>query len=48
MCPLGAFAFYMHFNHDVVNLTQLAEIDWALNSTWRQVSSYFSILNLPF
>ncbi|PPQ74282.1 hypothetical protein CVT24_001198 [Panaeolus cyanescens] len=36
-CPLGAFAFYHHFIHDVVDITNALEIDWSLNKSWRQI-----------
>lgn len=37
MCPLGGFAFYHHYIHDVKNITQSMSIDWAINKTWRSV-----------
>ncbi|KAJ6483022.1 hypothetical protein DFH09DRAFT_1253099 [Mycena vulgaris] len=37
MCPLGAFAFYFHYLHDVKQLATTMDIDWALNKSWRQV-----------
>ena len=38
MCPIGAFAIYHHYIHDVKDITKALEIDWSLNSSWRQVS----------
>ena len=31
MCPIGAFAFYHHYIHDVKDITKALEIDWSLN-----------------
>ncbi|KAH9474890.1 hypothetical protein JR316_0013358 [Psilocybe cubensis] len=36
-CPLGAFAFYHHFLHDVIDITSALDINWSINKTWRQV-----------
>ncbi len=36
-CPLAALAFYLHYIHDVFDLTSKLSIDWAVNKTWRQV-----------
>ncbi|KAJ6453900.1 hypothetical protein C8R47DRAFT_934035, partial [Mycena vitilis] len=37
MCPLGAFAFYHHYLHDVFDVSAKLKIDWAVNKSWRQV-----------
>uniref|UniRef100_A0A8H8CI32 XPG-I domain-containing protein n=1 Tax=Psilocybe cubensis TaxID=181762 RepID=A0A8H8CI32_PSICU len=37
ICPLGAFAFYHHFIHDVKKLTEELDVDWSINKSWRQV-----------
>ena len=37
MCPIGAFTIYHHYIHDVKDITKALEIDWSLNSSWRQV-----------
>ncbi|PPQ79199.1 hypothetical protein CVT24_012739, partial [Panaeolus cyanescens] len=36
-CPLGAFAFYHHYIHDVVNIAKALKIDWSLNKSWRAI-----------
>ncbi|GLB44253.1 hypothetical protein LshimejAT787_1601830 [Lyophyllum shimeji] len=36
-CPLGAFAFYHHYLHDVKHLTESMNIDWSWNKSWRAV-----------
>jgi len=41
MCPIGAFSFYHHYIHDVKDITKALEIDWSLNSSWRQVCCFF-------
>jgi hypothetical protein len=37
LCPLGAFAFYHHYIHDVKNISGSLQIDWSVNKSWRQV-----------
>ncbi|KAF8816577.1 hypothetical protein BYT27DRAFT_7229903 [Phlegmacium glaucopus] len=37
MCPLGAFAFYHHYIHDMKDITGSVNIDWSINKSWRQV-----------
>ncbi|KAF4618297.1 hypothetical protein D9613_011520 [Agrocybe pediades] len=37
LCPLGALAFYNHFLHDIVNITEELGIDWSINKSWRKV-----------
>ncbi|KAF7371838.1 hypothetical protein MVEN_00040600 [Mycena venus] len=37
MCPLGAFAFYHHYIHDVVDISAKLKIDWSVNKSWRQI-----------
>lgn len=39
MCPISALAFSCHWMHDVKNLTEELNIDWALNKSWRQVGN---------
>ncbi|KAK7007235.1 hypothetical protein R3P38DRAFT_2554066, partial [Favolaschia claudopus] len=36
VCSMGAFAFYHHWIHDVLNLTAKLKVDWAWNKSWRQ------------
>ncbi|KAK6991492.1 hypothetical protein R3P38DRAFT_3438736, partial [Favolaschia claudopus] len=36
VCSMGAFAFYHHWIHDVLNLTEKLKVDWAWNKSWRQ------------
>ncbi|PPQ96189.1 LOW QUALITY PROTEIN: hypothetical protein CVT26_004824 [Gymnopilus dilepis] len=36
-CPIGAFAFYHHFLHDVMDLPKSMNVDWSLNKSRRQV-----------
>ncbi|KAK7008284.1 hypothetical protein R3P38DRAFT_2551619 [Favolaschia claudopus] len=36
VCSMGAFAFYHHWIHDVLNLTAKIKVDWAWNKSWRQ------------
>ncbi|KAF4607636.1 hypothetical protein EYR38_001709 [Pleurotus pulmonarius] len=35
-CPLGAFALLMHFLHDVKDFTAQMNVDWSVNTSWRQ------------
>lgn len=37
MCPLGAFALYLHYIHDVADLDSKYSIDYAVNKSWRNV-----------
>ncbi|KAK6984727.1 hypothetical protein R3P38DRAFT_2806331 [Favolaschia claudopus] len=37
ICAMGAFAFYHHYMHDVLGLTEKLRVDWAWNKSWRQV-----------
>ncbi|KAJ7867002.1 hypothetical protein B0H14DRAFT_2732146 [Mycena olivaceomarginata] len=37
VCPLGAFAFYHHYIHDVMEITSKLKIDWSVNKSWRQI-----------
>ncbi|KAJ7019185.1 hypothetical protein C8F04DRAFT_916431, partial [Mycena alexandri] len=37
VCPLGAFAFYHHYIHDVMDVTSTLKIDWSINKSWRQI-----------
>ncbi|KAJ7916427.1 hypothetical protein B0H13DRAFT_2449107 [Mycena leptocephala] len=37
VCPLGAFAFYHHYIHDVMDVTSKLKIDWSINKSWRQI-----------
>ncbi|KAJ7928710.1 hypothetical protein B0H13DRAFT_2311333 [Mycena leptocephala] len=37
VCPLGAFAFYHHYIHDVLEITEKLKIDWSVNKSWRQI-----------
>jgi hypothetical protein len=41
LCPLGGFAFYHHYLHDVKDITKVLKIDWSLNKSWRQVMLLF-------
>ncbi|KAK7014508.1 hypothetical protein R3P38DRAFT_3277089 [Favolaschia claudopus] len=36
VCSMGAFAFYHHWIHDVLNVTEKLKVDWAWNKSWRQ------------
>jgi hypothetical protein len=44
MCPLGAMAIYHHYLHDYYKLSEKMDIDWARNSSWRQVSYIFGCI----
>ncbi|KAJ7727166.1 hypothetical protein B0H14DRAFT_2640954 [Mycena olivaceomarginata] len=37
VCPLGAFAFYHHYIHDVMDISSKLKIDWSINKSWRQI-----------
>ncbi|KAF9490446.1 hypothetical protein BDN71DRAFT_1490630 [Pleurotus eryngii] len=37
LCPIGAFAIYHHYLHDVKQLASSEDIDWTVNKSWRQV-----------
>ncbi|KAJ7831989.1 hypothetical protein B0H13DRAFT_1915207 [Mycena leptocephala] len=37
VCPLGAFAFYHHYIHDVMDVASKLKIDWSVNKSWRQI-----------
>ncbi|KIK06290.1 hypothetical protein K443DRAFT_3320 [Laccaria amethystina LaAM-08-1] len=37
MCPLGAFALYLHYIHDVANIDNKYNIDYAVNKSWRNL-----------
>ncbi|KAJ7019288.1 hypothetical protein C8F04DRAFT_1404365 [Mycena alexandri] len=37
VCPLGAFAFYHHYIHDVMDVTSKLKINWSVNKSWRQI-----------
>ncbi|KAJ7265171.1 hypothetical protein C8J57DRAFT_1511728 [Mycena rebaudengoi] len=38
ICPLGAFAFYHHYIHDVMDISDTLKTDWTKNKSWRQVA----------
>lgn len=38
MCPLGAFALYLHYIHDVADVDTKYNIDYKVNKSWRAVS----------
>ncbi|KAJ7794002.1 hypothetical protein B0H14DRAFT_3558467 [Mycena olivaceomarginata] len=37
VCPLGAFVFYHHYIHDVMDIMSTLKIDWSVNKSWRQI-----------
>ncbi|KAK7053211.1 hypothetical protein VNI00_003830 [Paramarasmius palmivorus] len=37
LCSLGAFSFYFHYLFDYKHLTEMMEIDWSINKSWRGV-----------
>ncbi|EDR04062.1 uncharacterized protein LACBIDRAFT_330862 [Laccaria bicolor S238N-H82] len=37
MCPLGAFALYLHYVHDVANIDSKYNVDYAVNKSWRNL-----------
>ncbi|KII86607.1 hypothetical protein PLICRDRAFT_113764, partial [Plicaturopsis crispa FD-325 SS-3] len=36
MCPLGAFAIYLHFLHDYSEVDKKYDIDYTVNASWRK------------
>jgi len=38
MCPLGAFALYLHYIHDVADVDTKYNIDYTVNKSWHAVS----------
>ncbi|KAJ6608481.1 hypothetical protein B0H10DRAFT_1815675 [Mycena sp. CBHHK59/15] len=37
MCPLGAFAFYLHYLYDEKNIIGSMSINWLINKSWRGI-----------
>ncbi|KAJ7821253.1 hypothetical protein B0H13DRAFT_1660479 [Mycena leptocephala] len=37
MCPLGAFAFYLHYIYDEKKIIDTMELDYTVNKSWRGV-----------
>ncbi|KAJ7449320.1 hypothetical protein B0H11DRAFT_2332305 [Mycena galericulata] len=37
MCPLGALAFYQHYIHDEIDISEKMNIDWGVNKSWRMI-----------
>jgi hypothetical protein len=44
MCPLGAFAFYHHYIHDVMDISAKLKINWSVNKSWCQVGSFLACI----
>lgn len=44
MCPLGAFAFYLHYIHDFAKIDSKYNIDYTLNKSWRAVRPLFCVI----
>jgi len=42
MCPIAAFAFYLHHIHVIVGIEQKYDIDWMVNKSWRLVRQTLS------
>jgi hypothetical protein len=40
MCPLGAFAFYLHYIYDEKKIIDTLKLDYKVNKSWRQVPSF--------